>query len=79
VEETAVFENPVCYEWQHHLGEIIGSVIEAGLTIDFVREHPVSTYQRLPQMTRDEAGYWRLPGDSLPMLFSLRATKHESL
>jgi len=75
VEETAVFENPVCYEWQHHLGEIVTAVIQAGLTLEFLHEHPFSSYPRLPQMTRDEQGLWHLPGDPLPLQFSLRASK----
>jgi SAM-dependent methyltransferase len=75
VAETAVFKHPVCYEWQHHLGEIVSSFIDAGLVIDYLHEHPFSTYQRLPQMTQGNDHRWHLPGDPLPMLFSLRATQ----
>lgn len=75
VPETSVFENPVSFEWQHSLAEIVSAVIDAGLVLDYLHEHPFSMFQRFPQMTRDDAVCWRLPGDLLPMVFSLRASK----
>jgi len=53
----------------------VGLVGDAGLVLDYLHEHPFSMFQRFPQMTRDDAVCWRLPGDLLPMLFSLRASK----
>lgn len=73
--DTDTLNHPVCYEWQHSLGEIITAVLAAGLRIDFVHEFNWATYQRLPQMRQASDGRWHLPGDPLPLTFSIRATK----
>jgi SAM-dependent methyltransferase len=38
------------YEWHHGLGEIVTALIEAGLRIDFLREHREVPWQALPWM-----------------------------
>ena len=63
------------YEWQHPLSEIVTCVAEAGLRIDFLHEHPVLVWQQRGEMVRGDDGMWRLPGDPLPLSFSLKATK----
>lgn len=66
-----------CYEWRHSIGEILNSVIDAGLQIEFFREFAVTGYRAFPFMERGDDGWWRLPShnDSVPQMFSLRATK----
>ena len=63
------------YEWQHTMGDIVNSLISAGLRIEFLHEFPYSVLQQLPAMERGEDGWWRLnEGDNLvPLLFSLKA------
>ncbi len=65
------------YVWQHGLGEVVTSLIEAGLTIQWLREHRTCLWQALPFMVQDAAGWWRLPErtERLPLMYSIRACK----
>ena len=73
----ASLENRVTYEWNHGLGEIVTSLVGAGLRIEFVREHQECDWQPLPQMVRGADGFWRLPErpERLPLMYSIRAVK----
>ncbi len=53
------------------------AVIDAGLVLEFLHEHPMTVYQQLPFMTRGADRWWRLPDSmpALPLLFSLRASR----
>jgi SAM-dependent methyltransferase len=62
-------------EWVHPLSEIINSLINAGLKIDFFHEHPMLFFKCFPGMVQDKDGYWRLEGDKLPQTFSIKASK----
>jgi SAM-dependent methyltransferase len=70
-------EVPTCYEWNHGLGEVVSALIDAGLTIELVREHWTCLWQALPFMVEDEDGWWRLPDrpERLPLMYSIRARK----
>ncbi len=65
------------YEWNHSVGDILNSLVSAGLTIEFFHEFNFSVYHALPMMEKGEDGWWRLPEgqDMVPFLFSLKATK----
>lgn len=66
------------YVWDHSLGEVINSLISAGLTIDFLHEFPYAARAKFPFMEQGEDGWWRLPPDrhgTIPFLFSLQARK----
>jgi SAM-dependent methyltransferase len=63
------------FEWQHSMGDIINALISAGLKIEFLHEFPVCCYKALPFMKQDKDGWWRIDGDRLPLMFSLKATK----
>jgi SAM-dependent methyltransferase len=65
------------YVWQHGLGEVVTALIEAGLTIEYLREHRTCLWQALAFMVQDEAGWWRLPDrpERLPLMYSIRAIK----
>jgi len=65
----------VAYEWQYPLGNIITSLINAGLRIEFLHEFPFTGYKALPFMVKDKEGSWRIDGDLIPLTFSLKATK----
>jgi SAM-dependent methyltransferase len=65
------------YGWNHGLGEIVTALIDAGLTIEALREYPFTEW-RLDNLVEGPDGRSRLPGDldgRLPLSFSLRATK----
>ncbi len=68
------------YEWHHSLGEVVTSLIQAGLRLEFLHEFPFAAWQRFPSMERDEAGWWRLKGaeQDFPLTFSVRARKPAS-
>ena len=62
-------------EWTHSLGDIVNSLISAGLRIEFLHEYPYIFYKALPYMKQDDQGSWRIPGDRIPLIFTLKATK----
>lgn len=65
------------YEWTHGLGEVVSALANAGLTIRWLREHPVCAWQRYSSMTQGPDGWWRLPPpyDKTPLTFSLLAVR----
>ena len=65
------------YEWNHPISRIINALIKADLRIDFFNEFNYSSYKALPFLIEGEAGRWYLPEnrDSVPMMFSIKATK----
>ena len=65
------------YGWNHSVGDILNSLISAGLTIEFFHEFHFAVWHALPMMKKGEDGWWRLKdgGDSVPFLFSLKTTK----
>ena len=65
------------YGWNHSVGDILNSLISAGLTIEFFHEFHFAAYRALPMMEKGEDGWWRLNDgrESVPFLFSLKATK----
>ena len=67
--------------WTYGLGEVVTALLQAGLQLTFLREHPMQFYQQFPILTQDEAGWWRWPqaGLELPLLFSLQAVKAQTL
>ena len=68
----------VSYVWDHSLGEIVNSLITAGLQIEFLHEFPYAARAKFPFMQQGEDGWWRLPPPqhgTIPFLFSLRARK----
>jgi len=74
----------VTFEWQHTLGDIVASLVGAGLRIDYLHEFPYTFYDMFyyvkpSPMTQDANGWWYLKGsdDFLPLMFSLKATKHQ--
>jgi len=65
------------YIWNHGIGEIVTSLIDAGLTIEFLHEFPYAARAKFPFMEKGEDGWWRLPDKyvQIPFLFSLQARK----
>jgi SAM-dependent methyltransferase len=62
-------------EWTHSMGDIINSLINAGLKIEFLHEFPAIFFKCFSFMKQGKDGTWRLEGDKLPLIFSLKASK----
>ncbi len=60
----------------HPLSDILGALREAGLRLDWLREHPRATWQMFPFLIRDAERLWTWPREPwLPLSFSLRAER----
>jgi SAM-dependent methyltransferase len=66
------------YEWIHPLSDIVTALADAGLALEWLREHELLPYRLFPMMVPSGSpGLFRLP-DGLPRLslgFSLKAVK----
>ena len=65
------------YGWQHGLGEIVTALVDAGLTIELLREYPFSEWD-MGFTVEGPDGAWVLPDTvegELPLFYSLRARK----
>jgi SAM-dependent methyltransferase len=65
------------HSWDHGLGEIVTALIDAGLCIQTLVEHPFLDW-KVDFLVEGDDGKWRLPTDAggeLPLMFSLMATK----
>jgi SAM-dependent methyltransferase len=65
------------HSWDHGLGEIVTALIDAGLRIETLIEHPFLSWST-DFLVEDEPGRYVLPPDAggeLPLMFSLRARK----
>jgi SAM-dependent methyltransferase len=65
------------HSWDHGLGEIVSALIDAGLLITALVEHPFLDW-KVDFLVEHETGKWRLPpgaAGELPLMFSLVATK----
>ncbi len=67
------------HEWAHSLSDVINSIINAGLEIQFLNEYPVSPFPRFPFLKKSKDGYWRYdhPKIQLPLVFTLMAKKED--
>ncbi len=65
------------YEWAHSMSDIINSLIEAGLRIEFLNEYPFTVWRQFPFAEIKPDGYFRLKNQKaeIPLLFTLKATK----
>ena len=70
-------ERARAYEWAHGLGRIVTSLVEAGLTIEFLREHEVAGWRSLDGLEPRGDGCFALPEGhrQLPLTFSVMARK----
>ena len=64
------------YGWAHPLSTIVTALIDSGLNIRHIGEYPYSVdSNQFKFMEKDTEGYWRLPGDPIPLMYSIKATK----
>ncbi len=64
-------------QWNHPLGEVVTSLIKAGLRLTELRESDATVLQRWPMLEPQADGRFRLPAHlpSLPLMYTLRARK----
>ncbi len=65
------------YGWNHGLGEIVTALVDAGLTIELLREYPFSEWD-MGFTVEGPDDTWVLPDSvegELPLFYSLRARK----
>lgn len=71
--ETPATGNGPPYKWTHSLGETLSSLLDAGIELRFVHEHPFSPLERFPGMIQDENRYWRFEQDiDLPLMVTVK-------
>jgi len=64
----------VTYEWNHGIGEVVSAVLDAGMVLDRLVEHPECEWKALPQMVLAEHGRWVLADASrVPLMYTLEA------
>jgi 2-polyprenyl-3-methyl-5-hydroxy-6-metoxy-1,4-benzoquinol methylase len=75
--DPTVMTNQATREWIHSLSAVLGSLIDAGMTITMFHEHEVLPWQGLPILVPATERLWRLPDGypRLPLSYSLRARK----
>ncbi|HEX7168815.1 MAG TPA: class I SAM-dependent methyltransferase [Acidimicrobiales bacterium] len=66
------------YVWMHGVGDVVNALIEAGLTLEYLREHAFTVYPQFPFLEEEPgsgARIWRLPEEMpvFPLLLSLVA------
>lgn len=65
------------YEWAHSMSDIINSLIEAGLRIEFLNEYPFTVWKQFPFAELGPDGLYHLKNQKaeIPLLFTLKAVK----
>lgn len=63
------------YGWNHGLGEVVSALTEAGLHIDYLREHHESPYNVFPDLIETDSGMYVTKDRLYPLVFTLKATK----
>lgn len=66
----------VNHEWRHDLAEVTGALLEAGLVVEALGEHPFMDWPAFPDLLPCPEG-WRLPAGSprIPLNFSVVARR----
>lgn len=76
--DPTVMTHRATREWIHPLSDILGSLIDAGLSIAMFREHEILPWRMVPSLVpASDPRFWRLPDahPRMPLSMSLRAKK----
>jgi len=68
-------KNTTQYEWAHPVSEFINSAVKNNLRIVSFKEYPFMSWNRYPNMVKNDEGYWYLEGKDLPFTFSMKCVK----
>ena len=72
----ARLRNQRTVQWIHPLSVLIGSLLTAGLRLDWLREHPRVTWKAFAQLAEDADGCWVWPDRPwFPLAVSLSMTR----
>jgi len=73
----ADLKNQASFQWDHSISDIINSLINADLEIEFLHEFPYTFFNIHPDMKERNDGYWEFTNFkfTVPMMFSIRAHK----
>ena len=63
------------YGWNHGLGKVVSALTEAGLHIEYLKEHDESPYNVLPDLVPTDSGMYVTKDKLYPLIFTLKATK----
>ncbi|MDH7445023.1 class I SAM-dependent methyltransferase [Aquimarina sp. 2201CG14-23] len=63
------------YGWNHGLGEVISSLSEAGLTIEYLKEYDASPYDIFPGLIKNKNGMFESSDKLFPLLFAIKVIK----
>jgi SAM-dependent methyltransferase len=75
----AMLRNATEHLWLHPLASIISGLLDAGLALEFLHEHPSITWRMFACLVDDGRGGYRWPDKPwLPLAFSLKARKPAS-
>lgn len=75
-DKTAAIKLP-SYSWNHDLGEVLTTLLEAGLRIERFIEQDGSPFDSFANLVKEADGMYRIKGmeGKLPMVYGLRALK----
>ena len=79
-DRAAQFKNSTTYNWPHPVSEVLTSLIDAALRIEFLHEFPHTSFQFVPLMEAVDDKTFRLTkhDGSVPLVYSIKATKPET-
>lgn len=66
------------YGWNHSLGEVITSLSEAGLRIEYLKEYDASPYDIFPKLVKNDEGMFELTDKMYPLIFEVKAKKNSA-
>ncbi len=65
----------ISFNWTYGLGDVVTALAGAGLRIEYLHEFPLSAYRWSPFTGKCDDGWWRVKGDKVPLIFSIKARK----
>ena len=62
-------------EWSHSLGDVVNAILNAGMSLEFLHEHPFLVYNARKYLVEDGPGRFKIGGTphQPPLMFSLKA------
>ncbi|HKJ07115.1 MAG TPA: methyltransferase domain-containing protein [Flavobacteriaceae bacterium] len=63
------------YGWNHGLGQVVTALANAGLRVEFLREHYQSPYNCLPNLKQNDDGLYVFEKNLFPIVYSIKAVK----
>lgn len=63
------------YGWNHGLGDVVSALTEAGLIVDFLKEHDESPYDVLPDLIKNKNDLYVTKDRLYPLIFELKVRK----